>query len=406
MLVEQPRRARPHRARRCSSARRSRPQELQAAARRRAAAAAAAAPVIAGEAPSEPAPKRRRGGARPGRSSRGDKLPRSRARPGLGGPPHAGDLPARPRDGASGVLNADARLVLGRRPLRRAATALDLARAVDARGRAACATARTCSTSAASRRGPAPRAVPVDEEIARARAARRGAREALRGAALDRHAQGGGRRGRARRPARAIVNDVSGLRYDPALAGVVARARRGARARPPARRRPRRCSTRSHYDDVVAEVARRAARERSRARARPACRDERIASIRASASASGPQDNLALLAESGELRERLGAPGAGRAVAQGASSASSRATPPAERDAATHAACAVAVFAGADAVRVHDVAGARARCAVARALRGARGAAIGRARDRVALEPLLRRAARASSARTSTRCAT
>ena len=49
--------------------------------------------------------------------------------------------------------------------------------------------------------------------------------------------------------------------------------------------------------------------------------------------------------------------GPGRPVAQVASSASSPAIPPSERDAATHAACAVAIFAGADAVRVHDVAG-------------------------------------------------
>ena len=33
--------------------------------------------------------------------------------------------------------------------------------------------------------------------------------------------------------------------------------------------------------------------------------------------------------------------------------------PVAERDSATHAVCAVAAFAGADAVRVHDAAGAR-----------------------------------------------
>jgi len=44
----------------------------------------------------------------------------------------------------------------------------------------------------------------------------------------------------------------------------------------------------------------------------------------------------------------------------------------ADRDTATHAACAVAVFAGADAVRVHDVAGARRAVRVAEALRAAR----------------------------------
>jgi dihydropteroate synthase len=43
-----------------------------------------------------------------------------------------------------------------------------------------------------------------------------------------------------------------------------------------------------------------------------------------------------------------------------------------ERDLASHAAAAIAVFAGADAVRVHDVAGARRAVAVAAALREAR----------------------------------
>jgi dihydropteroate synthase len=41
------------------------------------------------------------------------------------------------------------------------------------------------------------------------------------------------------------------------------------------------------------------------------------------------------------------------------------------RDEATAAACAVAVFAGADAVRVHDVAGALRAVAIGRALRDA-----------------------------------
>jgi dihydropteroate synthase len=52
---------------------------------------------------------------------------------------------------------------------------------------------------------------------------------------------------------------------------------------------------------------------------------------------------------------------------------------PEDRDAATHAACAIAVYEGADAVRVHDVAGAVRACAVARALREARAAHVSRA---------------------------
>jgi dihydropteroate synthase len=45
------------------------------------------------------------------------------------------------------------------------------------------------------------------------------------------------------------------------------------------------------------------------------------------------------------------------------------------RDGPSHAAAAIGVFAGADAVRVHDVAGALRAVTVAEALRGARAAA-------------------------------
>jgi dihydropteroate synthase len=83
------------------------------------------------------------------------------------------------------------------------------------------------------------------------------------------------------------------------------------------------------------------------------------------------EDNLALLARVGELRERLELP-----VVVGPSRKSFLGTltgdPAPERDAASHAACAVAVFAGADAVRTHDPAGATRAVVVARALREAR----------------------------------
>ena len=67
--------------------------------------------------------------------------------------------------------------------------------------------------------------VPADEEL-RARAAgdRGGWRGRLRIPDLDRHLQGRRRARRARAPAPRIVNDVSGLRYDPAL-GARGRAR-------------------------------------------------------------------------------------------------------------------------------------------------------------------------------------
>ena len=83
------------------------------------------------------------------------------------------------------------------------------------------------------------------------------------------------------------------------------------------------------------------------------------------------EDNLALLANAGALRERLGLP-----LVVGPSRKSFLGTltgdPPARRDLASHAACAVAIFAGADAVRVHDAAGAARAAAVAQALRQAR----------------------------------
>jgi dihydropteroate synthase len=81
--------------------------------------------------------------------------------------------------------------------------------------------------------------------------------------------------------------------------------------------------------------------------------------------------NLELLANVGVLRRRLGLPvcvGPSRKSFLGALTGD----PVGARDAATHAACAVAVFAGADAVRVHDVAGARRAVQVALALRAAR----------------------------------
>ena len=81
--------------------------------------------------------------------------------------------------------------------------------------------------------------------------------------------------------------------------------------------------------------------------------------------------NLSLLANVGALRARLGLPvlvGPSRKAFLGELTGDAVA----ERDRATQAACAVAIFAGADAVRVHDVAGAARAAAVGLALRGAR----------------------------------
>lgn len=166
-----------------------------------------------------------------------------------------------------------------------------------------------------------------------------------------------------------VVNDVSGGRFDPALLAIVAEQRawlvlghlRGT---------PATMQDAPHFHDVLGEVG-----------------DELAASV-ASAEAAGvapgqivvdpgigfgkrPKDNLVLLANAGWLGERLGKPvlvGPSRKAFLGQLTGD-RVD---ERDVATAAACAVAVFAGANAIRVHDV-GAGVRAArVAAALREAR----------------------------------
>jgi dihydropteroate synthase len=168
-----------------------------------------------------------------------------------------------------------------------------------------------------------------------------------------------------------LVNDVSGLRFDPALAGVVARAgaslvvghMRGA---------PETMQVAPHYDDVVAEVA--AELRESLAVARAAGVAERALAIDPGIGfGKRPQDNLALLVGIGALRDAVGGD---LPILVGPSRKRFLAGPdgdsPQSRDAATHAACAIAVYEGADAVRVHDVAGAVRACAIARELREAR----------------------------------
>ena len=165
------------------------------------------------------------------------------------------------------------------------------------------------------------------------------------------------------------VNDVSGLAHDPALAAVVARAGAGL-ILGHLRGTPETMQQQVHFTDVLREVA-----------------DELSASARAAEAAGVPrarlavdpgigfgkqlEHNLALLARAGELRAHVGLP-----VLVGPSRKSflAKLVPgeASERDAASAAACAVAVFAGADAVRVHDAAGAARAVAVAFALRGAR----------------------------------
>ena len=168
-----------------------------------------------------------------------------------------------------------------------------------------------------------------------------------------------------------LVNDVSGLRFDPELARVVAQAGAGLvlghlRGSPASMQRA------PYFEDVLEEVGAELARSVALARE---------AGVSANALMVDPgigfgkrlPDNLALLARPGILRETLGLPvliGASRKSFLGELTGD----PVGERDPASHVAAALAVFAGADALRVHDVSGARRAVGVALAMRRAREA--------------------------------
>lgn len=167
-----------------------------------------------------------------------------------------------------------------------------------------------------------------------------------------------------------IVNDISGGRFDPMLLRVAARA--GAllilghvRGEPATMQRDVR------YADVLAEVGDELAHAIARAEQAGVARARIVADPGIGFGKRTPH-NLALLANVGALRERLGVPvlvGPSRKSFLGELTDEPDA---ARRDLATHAASAVAIFAGADGLRVHDVAGARHAARVALALREAR----------------------------------
>lgn len=167
-----------------------------------------------------------------------------------------------------------------------------------------------------------------------------------------------------------IVNDVSGLAFDPALAEEVARRDAGlvvGHLRGP----PATMQQGVHFDAVFDEVANELLAAVARAEAAGVA-PERIAIDPGIGFGKELQHNLTLLARAGELRDRVGRPvmvGPSRKSFLGLLTGDEA---PVARDGASHAACAVAVFAGADAVRVHEVAGARRAVQVARALREAR----------------------------------
>ncbi len=167
----------------------------------------------------------------------------------------------------------------------------------------------------------------------------------------------------------AIVNDVSGLGFDPQVASVAARA--GAilvlghlRGTPETMQRA------PDFADVLEEVAVELESSVERARAAGVARRQ-LAVDPGLGFGKNLEQNLTLLAHPGWLRQRLGLP-----VVLGPSRKSFLGTvtgePVDRRDPASWAACAIAAFAGVDAVRVHAPAGAAAAVALGRALANAR----------------------------------
>jgi dihydropteroate synthase len=181
-----------------------------------------------------------------------------------------------------------------------------------------------------------------------------------RRAAVARSALGAGAR---------IVNDVSGLCHDGTVAEVVADAD-AVLILGHIRGTPATMQVDPHYDDVLVEVANELEESVRLARKSgvPACNlvvDPGIGF------GKRLEDNLELTAHLGWLRGRLGLPmmvGASRKGFLG----SITGDPVGERDVASHAVCAIAAFSGVDAVRVHDVAGARRAVQVGRAMGASR----------------------------------
>jgi dihydropteroate synthase len=165
-----------------------------------------------------------------------------------------------------------------------------------------------------------------------------------------------------------VVNDVSGLRHEPALARA-AEAGAAALVLGHLRGAPATMQREIAFDDVVAEVAAELAESAARARAL-GFRGELVADPGIGFGKRLPH-NLALLANVAALKARVGLPllvGPSRKSFLGELTGDAAG----ERDLATAVACGIAVFAGADAVRVHDVAGARRAVAIGAALRAAR----------------------------------
>ncbi len=166
-----------------------------------------------------------------------------------------------------------------------------------------------------------------------------------------------------------VVNDVSGLAFDPELASVAADA--GAcLILGHARGTPDVMQSRAHYDDVLAEVASELEASIDVALHAGVSRD-RLAIDPGIGFGKQLDANLELMAHVAWLKSRFELP-----VLVGPSRKSFlghlTGAPVEERDAATAEVCAVLAFAGADAVRVHDARSASRGVKLGRALRDAR----------------------------------
>ena len=166
-----------------------------------------------------------------------------------------------------------------------------------------------------------------------------------------------------------VINDVSGLATDPEMADVASETgaililghMRGT---------PRTMQKSPRYEDTLEEVASEIEASVSVARA-AGVSSRRLIVDPGIGFGKRIEDNPQLIAEAGWLRGRLGLPlllGPSRKAFLGELTGD----PVGDRDLATQAVCAVAAFAGADAVRVHDTIGARRAVTLGRALRDSR----------------------------------
>jgi dihydropteroate synthase len=166
-----------------------------------------------------------------------------------------------------------------------------------------------------------------------------------------------------------LVNDVSGLSHDIAVAEVAAQYD-AVLILGHSRGTPATMQDEPYYEDVLAEVATELEACIGLAR-KSGVPSHNLVVDPGIGFGKRLEDNLQLIANLGWLRGRLGLPimvGASRKGFLGLVTGD----PVGDRDIASHAACAVASYAGADAVRVHDAAGARRAAAVGRALMKAR----------------------------------